>query len=395
MLQVLGNILNKDKKLAVGLMSGTSMDGIDAALVEIEGSYKDTRVKLLDFLTVPYTDAEKTALFDLCGINTSRVDAICSMNMYLGKKMGEAARAVVIKSGKQMRDIDFISSHGQTIYHMPEKGATLQIGDISAIAAVTGCVTAGDFRPSDMAYGGQGAPLVPYVDFILFSHPEKGRVLLNIGGISNITALKAGGSENDVWAFDTGPGNVLIDMIIKIGTSGKYKYDPDGSIAAAGSCNEQWLKRIISRDIYLNKKPPKSTGREYYTEELAKGLFEEGKRLGLGLSDIAATVTAYTAETIASQLGSYVEPYCRIDELFVGGGGVHNRTLMGELSRRLDVPVYSMETLGCNSDAKEGIAFAVLGNEFLCGRANNLPGATGADRRVIMGKLALPSMLCE
>jgi len=391
MLIKLQEISKKNKKLAVGLMSGTSLDGIDAALVEIEGCYKDTSVRLLNFITVPYTSEEREAILRLCKKDTSRIDEICTMNVYLGQRMGEAAITVVERYGMSIREIDFVSSHGQTVYHMPEKGSTFQIGELSVIAALTGCVTIGDYRPSDMAYGGQGAPLVPYADYALFSRAEKGRVLLNIGGISNVTVLEAGGSVDNVRAFDTGPGNVLIDAVVRIGTEGRYNFDAGGNIAASGQVNEKWLKNIVLRDSYLKRQPPKSTGREYYTEDFAMELFKEGKSLKLDFPEIVATITAYTAEAIASQFISFIEPCCRIDEVFVGGGGVHNLTLMQEIRNRLDVPVMPMEQLGFSSDAKEAIAFAILGNEFISGRFNNLPGATGAERKVIMGKLALPS----
>lgn len=391
MIDILNMVANKKKKLAIGLMSGTSADGTDACLVEVEGNYTDTKIKAIEFMTLDYTKEERERILRLCHIKSSAVNEICYMNTYLGNKMGQAALEVCRKAGINISDVDFISSHGQTIFHMPEQHSTLQIGELSNIAAVTGCITVGDFRPSDMAYGGQGAPLVPYVDYILFSSEKKGRVLLNLGGIANITALKAGGSEEDVLAFDTGPANVLIDEIVRIVTNGEMSYDEGGSLAAEGTIDEQWLDEILLRDEYLLKKPPKSTGREHYTKEFAHDLYEQGNIRGLSNYDILASVTAYTARSIQHQLQVYVLNRYKIDELYVSGGGAHNHMIMKLLAQYIDADVRDVSKLDFSGDAKEAIAFAILGNEFLSGWTNNIPNATGSDRKVIMGKLAVPS----
>ncbi len=254
MIETIKKVVEKQKKLAIGLMSGTSLDGIDACVVEIKGTGKNTEIKIIDFITLDYTKSEKERILKLCNKNTSSVDEICYMNSFLGNKMGQAAIEVCKKSNIDLNDIDFISSHGQTIYHMPNEHCTLQIGELSNIASVTGCLTVGDFRPSDMAYGGQGAPLVPYIDYLLFSSKNKGRVLLNLGGIGNITVLKANGREDDVYAFDTGPANVLIDEIAKIITDGKMTFDADGKMASMGNIDELWLEEMIIQDEYLCKK---------------------------------------------------------------------------------------------------------------------------------------------
>lgn len=385
--------MNKKKKLAVGLMSGTSLDGIDACLVEIEGNYTDTKIHVVDFITLEYTKEEKEKIFNLCNINTSKVNEICYMNTYLGNKMGQAALEVCKKANVNIEEVDFISSHGQTIFHMPDEHSTMQIGELSNIAAVTGRLTVGDFRPSDMAYGGQGAPLVPYVDYILFSHEKKGRVLLNLGGIANITVLKAGGSEEDVMAFDTGPANVLIDEIVRIITGGEKAYDSGGSLAAKGTIDEQWLKEILNNDKYLLKQPPKSTGREYYTKEFAENLYKIGKARNLNSYDILATVTAYTSKSIQHQLESFVQDKCKIDEVYVSGGGAHNEMIMKLLENYIHAEIKDVSKLDFSGDAKEAIAFAILGNEFLSGKTNNIPSSTGSNRKVIMGKLAFPSLI--
>lgn len=385
------NVSNKQKKLAIGLMSGTSMDGVDACLVEIEGNYTSTKIKLIDFITLNYTDEEKERILKLCSPETSSVDEICYMNSYLGDKMGQAALEVCKKAAVDIRDVDYVSSHGQTIYHMPDENSTLQIGELANIAAVTGCLTVGDFRPSDMAYKGQGAPLVPYVDYILFSSEYKGRILLNLGGIANITVLEAAGKEEDVLAFDTGPANVLIDEIIRIITGGKQSYDNGGEIALEGKIDELWLNEMIESDKYLLKEPPKSTGREYYTKEFAANLYKQGINKGLNNYSIVATITAYTAKSIQNQIERFVINKYKIDELYVSGGGAHNKMIMNLLSSYMDAAVKDVSELEFSGDAKEAVAFAILGNEFLSGRTNNIPNSTGSNRKVVMGKLALPS----
>jgi anhydro-N-acetylmuramic acid kinase len=390
MIEFLSSIHSKEKKLIVGLMSGTSLDGIDAALVEIEGHGKQTKVNLLEFKTVAFTENEKHEILQLCHPKTSSVDKICQMNVELGKKFSAAALHVISIAGKSPDEIDFISSHGQTIYHMPQVGATLQIGELAVIATQTGCVTVGDFRPNDMAVGGQGAPLVPFVDYLLFHHPNKGRILLNIGGISNITVIPTNAREDNILAFDTGPGNVLIDSIVAIGTNGKENFDSSGNYAQKGTVDHQWLQKLLQSDSFVHEIPPKSTGREYYTSDVARKLWLEGREKGLTFESIIATVTQFTVETIALNIEQCLKDELDISEVLVGGGGVHNTFIMNALQKRLKQNVLSMEAINVSSDAKEAVAFAILGNEFIHGNTNNLPSATGANRKTIMGKLVLP-----
>lgn len=390
MIDKLQQIVGKEKRLAVGLMSGTSLDGIDAALVEIKSSSTETIVKLVDFDTLDFNIEERNRILKMCDPETSSVDEICDMNVYLGEKMADAAIKVIKKAEISPSDVDFISSHGQTIYHIPDKYATLQIGELAVIATKTGIVTVGDFRPNDMAVGGQGAPLVPFVDYLLFSHKEKGRALINIGGISNVSVIEAGAKSEDVIAFDMGPGNMLIDAIVTIGTNDKYTYDANGDFAAKGKVCCKWLDEIIDTDGFLLKSPPKSTGRESYTYELAKEFYDKGIELNLSFEDIVATITAYTTESIILHFKKFIDTDCRIDEVIISGGGVYNKTIMNALEKGLKQDVTSMDEWNFSSDAKEAIAFAVLGNEFLHGNVNNLPSATGAGRGASMGKLVMP-----
>lgn len=390
MIGVLEALLKKEKKIAVGLMSGTSLDGIDAALVEIQGTSTDTKVKLMALDVLDFTVEERNRILGMCAPETSRIQDICEMNVVLGEKFAQAALRVISKAGLKPCDIDFISSHGQTIYHMPDKHATLQIGELAVIAAHTGIVTVGDFRPHDMAIGGQGAPLVPYVDYLLFSDQDRGRALINIGGISNVSVIRPSAKAEEVIAFDMGPGNMLIDAIMTIGTKDELTYDPDGEYASRGMVCKPWLHEILKKDVYLRKTPPKSTGRESYTFAMAKALYEEGLHLNLSFQDIIATITAYTTESIIYHFQKFIDPEYPIQEVIISGGGVHNKTIMKNLSNSLKQQVYAMDEWGFSSDGKEAIAFAVLGNEFLHGKTNNLPSATGASRGMRMGKLVLP-----
>ncbi|WP_245808903.1 anhydro-N-acetylmuramic acid kinase [Shouchella patagoniensis] len=386
--------LSKDSVLAVGLMSGTSLDGIDAALVRIVGAGYNTKVTLLAFDTLFFDNQLKEDVFNICRPETSSVDLICRLNVVLAEKMAEAVYKVVEQSHYRIDDLDFISSHGQTIFHMPAERATLQIGELAVIAHQTNTLTVGDFRPSDLAVGGQGAPLVPFVDQLLFRSTKTGRVLVNIGGMANITILPRitdnTKNDHDVFAFDTGPGNVLIDEIVRIGTNGKADFDKGGMFALNGNVNKAWLNRLIAQDPFLSRPYPKSTGREYYHREMADLLWQDGKKRNLCFEDIVATITSVTVESIVLAIDKQVDPTVQIDELFVGGGGVHNRFIMNQLQEQTKRPVSSMESLGFSSDAKEAVAFAILGNEFLRQQPNNTPSATGAKKAVSMGKLALP-----
>ncbi|GAF63754.1 putative anhydro-N-acetylmuramic acid kinase [Bacillus sp. TS-2] len=382
--------LQKEKVLAVGLMSGTSGDGVDAALVEIEHSGYETKVALLAFETLEYDQSLKQRLFAACDVKTSRVDEICRLNVELAEKMSEAVSLVMKDTTYQLSDLDFVSSHGQTIHHLPKEFATMQIGELAVIAERTQTLTVGDFRPTDLAVGGQGAPLVPFVDDILFRSTIKGRCLINIGGMANLTVLPKS-LDSSVIAFDTGPGNVLIDEVIRIGSNGAKHFDEAGNLASKGKVNHEWLKEILASDHFLSKPFPKSTGREYYHRDMARELWDEGEKRGLSFADIVATVTSYTVETIVKTVEEQLDSHVELDEFYVGGGGVHNLFIMKQLSNRLGRPVKGMEALAFSSDAKEAIAFAVLGNEFLKQQTNNTPSATGAKKKVSMGKIAFPS----
>ncbi|MEK5026337.1 anhydro-N-acetylmuramic acid kinase [Paenibacillus sp. FSL M7-1046] len=395
---MIGPLWTKQKSVVVGLMSGTSLDGIDAAIVSIEGSGLTAKAELLHYSSVPYDDGLRERLKELCTIEHSSVDLVCGMNVYLAERFAEAALEAIRSAGMELDEIDLISSHGQTVWHIPEAAAddpllvrsTLQLGDLSVLAKETGRLVVGDFRPGDMAVGGEGAPLAPYGDLILFRHPEKGRLLQNIGGIGNCTALPAAAGPEDVFAFDTGPGNMVIDQTVYLLSGGQMSYDDGGSWAAQGTPDEVLVDQMMQHP-YFALKPPKSTGREVFGKAYAEQFVTLARARGLNDADIVATATAFTARTIAEGYLRYVFPVCEIDEVIVSGGGAHNAALLAMLQQQLpEQAVITSSVLGFSDDAKEAIIFALLGNDFMHGVANNLPSATGASRPTVMGKLAFP-----
>lgn len=400
-------------------MSGTSADGIDACLVEITGNGLDTKVNILDFETYPYRDATRNAILETSNRETGTVDKVCQLNVYLGKLFAEAAKSIANKVHVPITDIDLIGSHGQTIYHLPgsivkqpltqyENGiggqgsgvrdhtwkagsvlrSTLQIGEPSVIAHETGVTTVADFRPGDIAAGGQGAPLVPYVDFLLFRDIEKGRALQNIGGIANVTFLPRDCGIHDVIAFDTGPGNMVIDRITELVTNNATHFDEGGRLAAAGSVNDRLLAALLAHP-YLVESPPKTTGREVFGGQFADNLHKDAVRSGIDGLDILATVTMFTARTIADSYKQWILPKHHISEIIVSGGGVYNATLIKYLMQYFppSVKIHSISTFGIAPNVKEALAFAILANETISGNPNNIPGVTGAREAVIMGKI--------
>lgn len=390
-------LLSKKERLVIGLMSGTSVDGIDAALVRISGSGTDSKAELMNFKNFPFDEDVRARIFKLFNINECRVDHLCHMNFLLGELFADAAMKLVKDSGLKMGDIDLIGSHGQTIYHIPdpvidngfEVRSTLQIGEPSVIAERTGVVTVADFRMRDMAAGGQGAPLVPYTEYILYRDEGKCIGLQNIGGIGNITVLPAGCGIDDVYAFDTGPGNMVIDETVNRVTNGRSSFDRGGGMASRGQVSQELLNKLME-DSYFERKPPKTTGREYFGRQYTDRLFEIAGKMGIGNLDIIATATALTAASIALSIKKFVIPMSGLDRLIIGGGGSYNTTLINMIKASLPgVLVLTQEDIGLNSDAKEAAAFALLANETINGNCNNAPGATGAKRKVILGKIII------
>jgi anhydro-N-acetylmuramic acid kinase len=394
----LQRLIEKPKRLCIGLMSGTSLDGMDAALVEIEGSGPDTHVHLRQFYTLPYAGDIRALLMEAVMGERGGSRTVCCLNVLLGETALRACREVCEREGIAPQSVDLVGSHGQTIYHLPEETAfggsrvrgTLQIGEAAIIAEGLGCPVVSDFRVRDMAANGQGAPLVPYTEYILYRSNEETRALLNLGGIANITILPAGGGLEDIIAFDTGPGNMIIDAVVKSGAG--MDYDQDGRIAGRGKVCAKLLHYMRDRDAsYQHRLPPKSTGREVYNHGYMTELFKEAEKLGLSPEDTAATVTFYTADSIRTSLDicGQAKPGGR-SRLIVSGGGAHNPTLIGDLKKSLPGwELFTAGEMGINGDAKEAVAFAVLANETVHGICNNAPQATGAAHPVIMGKISL------
>jgi anhydro-N-acetylmuramic acid kinase len=381
----------------VGLMSGTSMDGIDAALVDIGGRSPRTTLHLIAFQTRPYSKELQNRLLRLASGAPASAAEVCRLNARLGEEFAAAALRIIRRSGVARGSVGLIGSHGQTVCHLPEPEregrwrlrSTLQLGEPSIIAERTNIATVADFRPRDQAAGGHGAPLTPLLHEVLFRHPTRGRVVVNIGGISNLTylkpGLKPGGRRESLLAFDCGPGNMLLDAIAHERTRGRLSMDAHGRLAGRGRLCRPLLARLMAHP-YLRRRPPKTTGRETF------GLPAMRKRFGrygtsLSTADLLATATAFTARSIAVHCTRFIDPKGPIDDVIVGGGGSRNPVLMRQLQAALPAAwVSTMEAYGYDSRAVEAMAFALLAYEAVHGRANNVPAATGAARSVVMGK---------
>lgn len=381
---------NKPSRLVVGLMSGTSADGVDAVLTRITGYGLSTQVQQLGFYFLPFDSATRDRILAVAGGNFGGSRELCLLSTHLGKLYAQAVRALLRETG--VASIDLIGCHGQTVWHIPEETGylgqpcrgTLQIGDPSYLSEEFGCPVVSDFRVRDMAAGGLGAPLVPYTEFLLYRSQTEDVALQNIGGIGNVTLLPAGCSLSEVTAFDTGPGNMVMDALVSRLTGGRQSYDDEGRLAASGKVIPQLLDWML-QDPYLAKKPPKTTGREYYGKEYVEKLVAFGD---FPLVDVLATATAFTARSIALSLERF-SPRMPA-RLVVGGGGSRNPTLLGFLRQALpQCKVQIQEDLGLDSDAKEAVAFAILANEALFASANNAPSATGARHPVVMGRINL------
>ena len=381
---------NKPSRLVVGIMSGTSADGIDAVLTRITGCGLSTKMEQLGFYFQPFDTATRQAILKLCGGESGGSREVCLLSTHLGRLYAEAVRHLLQKTGTEK--IDLIGCHGQTVYHIPEEmpylnttiRGTLQIGDPSYLAEEFGCPVVSDFRIRDMSAGGLGAPLVPYTEFLLYRSESEDVALQNIGGIGNVTLLTAGCALDDVVAFDTGPGNMVMDALVSRMTEGRMAYDDGGRLATSGNVIPEVLEWML-KDPYLSKQPPKTTGREYYGTNYVEKLLSLGN---YPLVDVLTTATAFTAESIVLSLRRFARRLP--SRLVVAGGGSRNPTLLRFLQQALpEVTVQTQEDLGLDSDAKEAVAFAILANEALFACCNNAPSATGAKHPVVMGRISL------
>lgn len=376
--------------IVIGLMSGTSADGIDAAVVEIKGVPPHLDVRLIAYVEVPWDPATRARIFALFRPETSSVDEICRLNFDLGQCFAEAALQAIAKAGLTPAEVHLIGSHGQTIYHdVGVDGSvhsTLQIGEAAVIARRTGITTIANFRAADVAAGGQGAPLTSYADTLLFRHSSLTRAVQNIGGIANVTFLPPFDDPTSIIAFDTGPGNMLINDAVERFTDGTWTYDQDGELAARGRVDGTLLSELMAHP-FLAQAPPKTTGREVFGVQFGAQVWARGQDLGLRGEDIIATVTAFTADAIADAYHRFLPR--SVDQVVLGGGGSYNPTLLQMLRERLaPADVLRHEHLGLPSDAKEAIVFALIAYETWHNRPGNLPSCTGAVAAAVLGHIA-------
>jgi anhydro-N-acetylmuramic acid kinase len=376
--------------IVIGLMSGTSADGIDAAVVRLEGAPPSLTWEVLGHSHRPFTPDLRTEIFACFQPDSSSVDRLCRLNFALGRAFGVAALDATTDAGLTLDKIDLIGSHGQTLWHEPPidgVGSTLQLGEPAVIAEMTGVPVVSNFRTRDMAVGGQGAPLVPLVDWLLLSHPTKIRAAQNIGGIANVTYLPSTdtASQADIIAFDTGPGNMLIDKAMQLATNGEWIYDIHGGFAAQGRTDDSLLREWLT-EPYYQQRPPRTTGRELFGTQRAPEYWNQATDRGLAPKDIVATLTALTVHSIEHAYRAFLPAFP--DEVIVSGGGGRNRTLMAMLIERLKpARVTTSEEYGLGIEAKEAVAFAVLAYETWHKRPGNVPNATGAAQAVVLGSI--------
>ncbi|WP_091019946.1 MULTISPECIES: anhydro-N-acetylmuramic acid kinase [Paenibacillus] len=395
----------KQEHLVIGLMSGTSLDGTDAALVRIQTDMSGAlqQIELVDFVCVPYSNGLRDVLIRLCSPGTARIDELTAAHFGVSEWYAHSVTELMQSAGISTQQVDVISMHGQTVWHAPVASAfpgptgasidvvsTLQIGECAVVRERTGLPVIGNLRARDMAAGGEGAPLTPYVDALMFRSPTEGRLVQNIGGIGNVTVLPSESSTEGISAFDTGPGNMVMDALVRQATDGRQHYDPNGSIAAQGKVDQR-LVELCLEDEYFKRLPPKSTGREVYGTAYAVRLMGMAAARSLSLEDTLATATCLTAETIVRAVKDFILPKVQISAMLACGGGTSNATLMEMIRQRLpkDIRLERTADYGIPDDAREAIGFALLGHEALMGRTNTLPAVTGAKHAVISGNLTL------
>lgn len=372
-------------------MSGTSADGMDVVLCRIEGSGRDVQIDPVVFLQREYSPELRDMLLRNAEAETSNVREIALLDALLAERFAETVEAACRDADWEVSDLDLIGSHGHTVHHIPEAvvvdgtsvRSTFQIGSGTALAARLGVPVVSNFRQADVALGGQGAPLVPYFDWAVLTHPEKTRLLLNLGGIANVTLLPKSAHRDGVIAFDTGPANMMIDALMQFHFD--QSFDPNGDYAASGTTDQALLAELLS-DPFFNQSPPKSTGRERFGMDVVRRILDSG----LSPQDQISTATDLTVHSITSAVRQFILPDHQPDELIVSGGGAHNRTIMRRLEEHLaPIIIISLTEIGVDADAKEALCFALLAYEFANGIPTNLPSVTGASRETLLGELAL------
>lgn len=392
----LRSLLDSTPRLVAGLMSGTSLDGVDAVIAQLAGSGPDLSIDQRAFVHVSYPEALRSMLLQNSDPQLSSVKDLSQLNVRLAHVYEAAVRRALDEIHLDPADLDLVGAHGQTMYHVPDTAdcageavtSTLQLGDPTVLANRLGVPVVGNFRPADMALGGQGAPLVPYFDYIYFTDANETRALLNLGGIANLTLLPAAGTRGDVQAFDTGPANMVIDALAE--RLFNEPYDEDGARAAQGSRDHTLLAELLQIDFF-EAPPPKSTGRERFGMDFVEHLMQRGAARGCSDHDLMATATALTAYSVYQAYARFLRADAPIDVLIAAGGGIHNRTLMRLLAEAFaPIPVRTADAYGLNPDAKEALCFAVLAHETLNGVPTNLPRVTGARHATLLGAICVP-----
>lgn len=385
-------------RLFIGLMSGTSSDGVDAALTSIaRGRRGAMDVSLVAFETIPYTKRLRERVLKVAGEGRAALGELASLDVELGRRFAEAAVLVAEKAGVDLKDVAAIGSHGQTVFHCPKpkrgsglKPSTLQIASPAVISERTGCRVVADFRQADLAAGGEGAPLSPHGHALLFRHPRRGRLVLNLGGIANLSVVPAGArgrSPADVIAFDTGPGNMVMDALVEETSEGRKTFDRGGRTAARGRVDEELLKELL-KEPYFRRPPPKSTGREAFGRPFALKLLKNITRRGGFVEDALATASALTVGSVARQIERFALTQGSYRELYLAGGGANNPHLVEMLTQALpSLKLHPVDVLGIPADALEAVIFALLAAETLDGRPVWLPKATGAKRPAVLGTI--------
>jgi anhydro-N-acetylmuramic acid kinase len=382
--------------VVVGLMSGTSADAIEVALARISGARPHLNAKLLNHTSINFPSKLRKEILRVAEQQPISAGELSQLNFRLGEIFAEAALTACRRFRVLPKKIALIGSHGQTIFHqgkpIPYFGrgtaSTLQIGEGAIIAARTGITTIADFRPADIAQGGQGAPLGPYADYLLYRHEKLGRVSLNLGGIANITVIPANAKPSQVFAFDTGPANMLIDALVAHFTRGRQRYDKDARLAQQGNRIPSLLDELM-RDPYLKLAPPKSTGREYYGRTYLDKILALGRRHRAKPNDLIRAATVFTALSIVDALNHFVLPKTKIHQLIISGGGSHNPLILAQLAAALPrIEILRSSEIGVPEDAKEAFAFSLLAYETFHQRPSNVPSATGARRPAILGKIS-------
>ncbi len=401
--ELLRRYAEKPSRTLIALHSGTSADGIMAALLRVSGSQEAARGELVAYRNFPYPPEFRKKLVELFARETATVPKYGQAHFYLGELFARAAHGLARETGLSMEAIDAIICSGQITFHVrrgqdgrdrwlgdEEIPAALDTGEGTVIAERTGRPVVTNMRSRDMAAGGQGNPLVVYGDWVLFRHAERTRAVLNIGGIANPTVLPRAARLDQVTAFDTGPGNMLIDAMVRHFTDGQEEFDAGGARAGQGKVDPSLLDWLMTHE-YVRRPPPKTTGREVFGRPMTEALLQQLEGRRLASVDVLTTVTAFSAESIGYNFRTFVLPSQPIDEVLVCGGGAHNATLMRMLQERLaPIPVGTTGEAGIPVDAREVTCVGIIGNETMLGEPGNVPSATGASRRVVMGQITPP-----